>query len=69
MSSYSFRSLDPHGAIALSHNVSCKDDLDALAEGVRRSKNWSVEIWHGIRLVARVKLGNIALNAADQRSL
>jgi hypothetical protein len=62
---YSFRSLDLQGAIALSQNLVCQDDLDALAEGVRRSKKSSVEVWHGVRLVARVKLGNAALDAHD----
>jgi hypothetical protein len=47
----------------------CSDDLDALAEGVRRSRNSSVEIWHGARLVARVKLGNAPLDAGDTRCL
>lgn len=69
MSHYSFRSLDVQGAVALSQKLTCRDDLDALAEGVRRSEKWSVEIWHGPRLVARVKLGNVALNANDPHSL
>ena len=69
MSFYSFRSADLQGASALLQNVMCTDDLGALDEGVRRSGKSSVEIWHGPRLVARVKLGNAALNAADLHSL
>jgi hypothetical protein len=69
MSFYSFRSIDRRGAVALSQNMMCTDDLAALEEGVRRSGKSSIEIWHGPRLVARVKLGNAALNAADLRCL
>jgi hypothetical protein len=69
MSDYSFRSIDLRGAVALSQDLVCSDDLDALAEGVRRSRNSSVEIWHGARLVARVKLGNAPLDAGDTRCL
>ncbi len=69
MSFYSFHSIDVRGATALSQNLACTDDLDALAEGVRRSGKWSIEIWHGVRLVARVKLGNAPLNADDPRCL
>ncbi len=69
MSFYSFHSIDVRGATALSQNLACTDDLDALAEGVRRSGKWSIEIWQGVRLVARVKLGNAPLNADDPRCL
>jgi hypothetical protein len=69
MSFYSFRSFDPRGVVALSQNLTCRDDLDALAEGVRRSGKGAIEIWHGVRLVARVKLGNAPLDAGDARCL
>lgn len=69
MSFYSFHSIDLRGATALSQNLVCSDDLDALAEGVRRSGKWAIEIWHGRRLVARVKLGNSPLHAGDPHSL
>jgi hypothetical protein len=69
MGFYSFRSFDLRGAAALSQNLACRDDLDALDEGVRRSANWSIEVWDGVRLVARVKLGNAPLDATDTRSL
>jgi len=65
MTHYSFRSLQG----ALSQNIVCRDDLDALDEGVRRAGKSAVEVWHGARLVARVKLGNAPLNARDSRSL
>ena len=69
MMSYSFRMLDLQGAIALSQQLSFRDDLDALDEGVRRSRTHAVEIWEDDRLVARVKLGNCQLDAGDLRSL
>ena len=69
MSSYSFHALSPEGAVALSRTVPCTDDLDALAEGVHRSNTHAIEIWQGQRLVARVKLGNLPLDACDRTSL
>ena len=69
MTHYSFHSFDPRSAIALLQHIVCRDDLDALDEGVRRAGKRSVEIWHGERLVARIKLGNAALNARDPHSL
>jgi len=64
---YSFRSFDLQGA--LSQNLVCRDDLDALDEGVRRAGKSAVEVWHGARLVARVKLGKAPLTARDSSSL
>ena len=69
MTFYSFRSFDLQGVVALSQKLACRDDLEALAQGVLRSDKSSVEIWNGDRLVARVKLGNAALNAGDTHSL
>jgi len=66
---YSFHAIDVKGATALSQNVVCSDDLAALAEGVRRSGKWAIDIRHGARLVARVKLGNAPLNAGDPHCL
>ena len=69
MTRYSFRSFDLQGAVALSQKQACRDDLAALEEGARRSRKCAIEVWDGARLVARVKLGNTALNAADPHSL
>jgi hypothetical protein len=69
MAFYSFRSFDLQGVVALSQNLACRDDLEALAQGVLRSDKSSVEIWHGARMVARVKLGNASLNTRDPYSL
>ena len=45
---------------ALSRRVHCRDDLDALAEGVRRSVAHAIEIWHEKRSVARVKSSKVS---------
>lgn len=66
---YSFHSLAPDGVLAVSHRHVCKDDLDALAEGVRRSVGHAIEIFRGDRLVARVKQDNAPLNSRDLCSL
>lgn len=69
MASYSIHSLDAQGRVARSFDIRCRDDLDALSEGVRRSQCHAIEIFDGSRLVARVKLGDTPLNAADPHSL
>jgi hypothetical protein len=69
MNQYVIRTLDRQGRVALVQGVLCRDDLDALAQGERRSGQNDVEIWQGDRLVARIKLGNAALDAQDARSL
>lgn len=69
MSFYLFHSYDLHGIVSLSQGIACKDDLDALAEGVRRSDGHAIEIFQGARLVARVKPDNAPLDAADLHSL
>lgn len=65
MTSYFIHALDRHGALAMAHRVQGTDDLEALAAGVRGSDFRAIEIWQGARLVARVKLGNAPLGAAD----
>jgi len=69
MTSYSILSLDRRGHVARASHIPCRDDLDALSQGVSRSRRHAVEIFHGSRLVARVKLGNAPLNAEDAHSL
>ena len=69
MSCYSIHAFDNGGEFALSHTVCCSDDLDALSDGVRRSNSHAIEIWQGQRFVARVKLENAPLDAADLHSL
>ena len=69
MNQYVFRSLDLQGCVALTQSLLARDDLDALAEGERRSGQNGVEIWQANRLVARIKLGNAPLDAHDAWSL
>lgn len=66
---YRINSLDITGRIAFAHEIACRDDLDALAEGERCCADNALEIWDGARLVARIKQGNIPLNAQDHHSL
>ena len=44
-----------------------KDDLDALDEATKHADESDIQIWHSGRQVARVKKGNVALNARDER--
>ena len=69
MTSYSIYSFDAQGRVALSFDIRCRDDLDALSQGVICSERHAVEIFEGSRLVARVKLGNAPLDTEDAQSL
>jgi hypothetical protein len=69
MRGYRIFLLDSQGHIYLSHEVECRDDLAALAEGEKLSSKSAVEVWEDGRLVARVKAQNMALNAEDRLSL
>ena len=69
MRDYRIFLLDSQGHIYLSHEVQCRDDLAALAEGEKLSSKSAVEVWDESRLVARVKAKNMALNSEDRRSL
>lgn len=46
-----------------------RDDLDALEKAEKLCEIYAVEIWQGVRRVAQVKKGNVALNASDHNSL
>jgi hypothetical protein len=61
--------LDRDGRVSLVHDIRCKDDLDALHAGESFSLRNAIEIWQERRLVARVKLGNAALNVQDMQCL
>ena len=69
MSDYSFHCFDARGVAAPAQKIVCRDDLDALEEGVRRSSVHAIEIFQGSRLIARVKPGNAPLNTSDPYSL
>lgn len=66
---YRLNALDIAGRILFEREFRCRDDLEALAEGERTCSLHPVEVWDGARLVARLKLGNAALNAQDRTSL
>ena len=69
MKYYRIHSLDGDGRVAFAQGYNCADDLLALAEGERHSEKHAIEVWEGMRLVARVKAGNKSLDASDQHSL
>jgi len=69
MRDYSFHCFDARGLVARSQKIACRDDLDALDEGVLRAAGSAVEIFQGARLVARVKPGNAPLDTTDLHSL
>lgn len=50
-------------------SVECRDDLEALAEAKRQSRDEAVEVWEGGRFVARVKQGDAELTTTDPQSL
>ena len=69
MHHYRFYSLGRDNRIVSAQNVDCRDDLDALEAGEKASGDGPIEIWEGKRLVARVKQGNVYLNASGGTSL
>ena len=48
---------------------SCRDDLGALDKACGLARNHAIEIWENTRRVARVEMGDIALDARDPYSL
>jgi len=69
MQQYRIISLDNGGRVETALDITCRDDLDALAEGERIGEESNVEIWQGPRFVARVKQGNMPLGETDPHSL
>lgn len=64
MTLYQFKFV--RGDDTISDTAHCfKDDLDALDEARRRTKEFDVQIWQGDQKVARVKRGNAPLNERD----
>lgn len=58
--------LDKLDAVIVMRTYSGRDDLAALAEAQRQSANHAIEVWQGLRKVARVKKGNVALSWTDR---
>ena len=66
---YRFYCLDSLERIVSTKDVAARDDLAALLEAEKDCEEFAVEIWQGVRRVARVKLGNAPLEAQDRMSL
>lgn len=69
MNQYKFYFLDENGHIFSAQDHLLRDDLDALAAAQKLNGDHVIEVWQGARQVARVKVGDAALNASDRRSL
>jgi|KBSSwiStaDraftv2_1062776.scaffolds.fasta_scaffold6637187_1 hypothetical protein len=66
MPNFELRFHDKLNVVVLLRGYSAGDDLAALAEAERLSATHTIEVWEGIRKVARVKKGNAALASTDK---
>ncbi len=66
MKQFELRFLDRADSVVRTQVVVLQDDLDALSEAERRAGSYTVEIFDGVRKVARVKKGNASLNSTDR---
>lgn len=66
MKNFELRFLDRLDVVILMRPYMGADDLAALAEAERLSLTHTIEVWDGIRKVARVKKGNAALGIRDR---
>ena len=66
MKSFEFRFLDKLDVVSSMRTFLGRDDLAALAEAQRQSATHAIEVWQGLRKVARVKRGNAALSWTDR---
>ena len=66
MKHFELRFLDKLDVIVLMRAYMGADDLAALAEAERLSATHTIEVWDGIRKVARVKKGNVPLTFTDR---
>jgi hypothetical protein len=66
MKFFEFRFLDKLDLVILRRGYKGRDDLAALAEAQRVSATHTIEVWEGLRKVARVKKGNAALAWTDR---
>ena len=63
---FEFRFHDKLDIVILTRSYIGADDLAALAEAQRLSATHTIEVWDGIRKVARVKKGNLPLSWSDR---
>jgi hypothetical protein len=66
MKQFQLRFLDKLDVPILMRSYMGGDDLAALAEAERLSITHTIEVWQGLRKVARVKKANAALNSRDR---
>ena len=66
---YRLYCLDGTQHIVSAMTLEARDDLAALEEAERRCGTQLIEVWQGVRYVARVKQGNVPLDASDRMSL
>ena len=66
MRQFELRFLDRLDKVMLVRVHFAADDLTALAEAQRQCATHTIEIWDGIRKVARVKKDNRALTTGDR---
>lgn len=66
MKLFELRLLDKLDVVIVKRAYSGPDDLAALEEAQRQSANHAIEVWEGLRKVARVKKGNAALSWTDR---
>ena len=66
MKSFELRFLDRLDVVIVIRAYSGSNDLDALAEAQRQSATHTIEVWEGLRKVARIKKGTAALPRTDR---
>ena len=66
MKHFELRFLDRLEVPVLVRAYTAYDDLAALAEAERLSVTHTIEVWEGIRKIARIKKGNAALTYIDR---
>jgi len=66
MKHFELHFLDRLNVVILIRTYRGRDDLAALAEAQRVSATHTIEVWEGLRKVARVKKGNAALAWMDR---
>lgn len=68
MKQFELRFLDISERVVAMRVFTCHDDLGALGEAERQAAGHTIEVWDGIRKVARVKQGNLAPLSTDRLS-
>ncbi len=69
MNQHKFLFLDERGQVLSTKDHLLRDDLDALDAARKLYGDHMIEVWHGARQIARVKIGDEALSACDRQAL